>query len=118
MNEVSGFFARYCDRCIHSHLDPARGVVCGLTRQRPDTSRPCGDLVIDVEREEDVLWRQRLARRAEQYRNLDTENAELDPYPDPQGAGAPRGWQAVVVYGLTALLALVLGSVAILQWFL
>lgn len=46
MNEVSGFFARYCDRCIHSHLDPARGVVCGLTRQRPDTSRPCGDLAL------------------------------------------------------------------------
>ncbi len=59
------FFETFCDRCIHRRFEASRGVVCGLTDQRPDTTRPCAELVIDPERAEDVALLQRNRERFE-----------------------------------------------------
>ena len=116
MFPIKNFFAQYCDRCIHSHLDPTRGVICGLTDQRPDRTKPCADLVIDAEREEDVELRQHLKSRFELYRSLDDEGPSTNPYPDPQG-NRTRGWRWILVQVLTALMVLLVGAVVWLKIF-
>ncbi|MEZ4386441.1 MAG: hypothetical protein R3D98_02450 [Candidatus Krumholzibacteriia bacterium] len=114
---IKDYFAQYCDRCVHSHLDPARGVVCGLTDDRPDRTRPCDDLVIDVEREENVQFRERLRGRVDAYLAIDDQGAALDPYPDPQGH-EPTGWSRVRTYLLTVIMLLLVAGVLLLRFFL
>lgn len=115
MPTIDNFFTYFCDRCVHAHLDPARGVICGLTDQRPDRTRECPDLVIDAEREEDVELREHLKSRVQAYRSMNEEGASMNPYPDPQGQPL-QGWRLAGVWLLKVMMVLLIGFFVWLKW--